>query len=365
MKKIATITFHNSDNYGAILQTKALQVTIEKLGYETEIIDYVCQNKIKMYKTIDLDLEKGILRNGFQIPNSLYKVIKKNKVKNFMLNSCKVSKERYFSSKEMKNLDKKYDLFITGSDQVWNYMNTKFDKAYFLDFVKDSNKKMSYAASFALTEIEEKYEEEYKKLLKDIQYLSIREVEGKKILDKFKLNSQIVLDPTLLLTRDEWADMIKINKDEKEYILLYTLHNSKEIKECTTKLSEKTGLKVIKICGNILDYLGKFKTTISTPEEYVELINNAKYVVTDSFHGVAFSVNLNTNFYFYRGKNIKTHSRIDNLLRICNLEKRAIENIKELIVEDIDYSKTNVLLEKERKKSLDFLSTSIKSSLGE
>lgn len=365
MKKIATITFHNSDNYGAIFQTKALQVAIENLGYETEIIDYICKNKVNMYKVYNWDSERSLIKNLYHLSNIPYKYIKKSKVSNFASEQCKVSNKKYYSSEEMNELENEYELVVTGSDQVWNYMNTKFDKAYFLDFIKDSNKKMSYAASFALTEIEEKYSLEYKQLLEKIKYLSVRETEGQKILNQFNLKGEVVLDPTLLLSKEVWNNIAETKETKEKYILLYTLNNSKDIKNYAKKLSEKTGLKVIKICGGIIDYLGPFKVKLANPKEFISLINNAKYIVTDSFHGVAFSINLNKDFYFYRGKTLKTHSRIDNLLRICNLEERSIEDIKCLDLSNIDYNEVNLLLDKEKKSSINFLSNSIKNSLGE
>ncbi|WP_293722850.1 polysaccharide pyruvyl transferase family protein [uncultured Cetobacterium sp.] len=365
MKKIATITFHNSDNYGAIFQTKALQVAIENLGYETEIIDYICRNKIEMYKVFNWDLKRSLIKNIFHLLNAPYKYIKKSKVSNFALEQCKISTRKYYSSDEMIELENEYSLVITGSDQVWNYINTKFDKVYFLDFIKNSNQKMSYAPSFALTEIEEEYKEEYKTLLEDIKYLSVREKEGEKILNDFGLKAEVVLDPTLLLSKKDWNSIAETKPTKEKYILLYTLQNSRDIKDCAKKLSEETGLKVIKISSGIRDYLESFKLIIADPKEFISLINNAEYVVTDSFHGVAFSINLNKEFYFYRGKALKTHSRIDNLLRICQLEERSIESTDVLSLPKIDYKKTNVLLDKERKKSLDFLSNSIKKSLGE
>lgn len=365
--KIGILTFHNSDNYGAILQTFALQSKLTNLNYDAIIIDYVCKNKLDFYKIFKFDKSKSLIRNIKVILDSPFKLVKVKKISSFTGRALIKTNRTFYSSKELKDANLNYDMFICGSDQIWNYENTKFDKTYFLDFVDECNKKMSYAASFGVKIIKKEYYNEYKKLLNDIKYLSVREESGKNIVKELiNIECPVVLDPTLLLNKNEWLDLIrkyKTRKYKNRYILFYTIHNSVEIEKIAEKMAKKNRCKLIRINPRgIIDIFKSCKLSIPNPIEFVDLINNAEFIITDSFHGTVFSLNLNKEFFVYLENGIKNHSRIENILKKCNLENRIIREYRELsIPKRINYNEVNEILEYERNKSIDF----IKNSLGD
>lgn len=355
--KIGLITFHNSNNYGAVLQTLSVQNTVKKLGYDIEIIDYICPKKKNWYKSFKV--AKHPVRMIENMINFPYLVVKNKKFKLFQEQYYQLIKNSFEGIEALRGIDTRYDVFITGSDQVWNPLNTGFDKAYFLDFVTDNKRKISYAASFGISQIPIEYHEEYKRLLGNIKGLSVREKRGQEIIKELiDRDSHVVLDPTLLLDKVEWTTFSKeIENQGEPYVLLYTVNKSKQCNRYAQKLAKQLGCKVIKICSLGLDYLGKSKTVIASPEEYVGLFKNATFVVTNSFHGLAFSINLNKEFYIFLGKNINSHSRMENLIQLCHLESRIIneDSIVMLPEVKIDYEKVDNILEKERDNSIQFL----------
>lgn len=359
--KVGIITFHNSTNYGAVLQALALQKKLEIMGHDVEIIDYVCKNKIRLYKPIKL--RKTIRGNIEEIRNYPFKS-KKNKIMySFMDREYRMTKEKFYDSSEIAKVSDKWDMVITGSDQVWNYYNTGFDTTYLLDFIDDSKKKMSYAASFGVDEVVEKYSIKYKELLTTFTNISVREEQGRKIVKELTgKDAQLVLDPTLLFNGDEWRKIIRSDKEINEkYILFYSLHDSEGIKKLLNLISDKTGYKVIKIASKGVDLKSKeYETIIADPLEFIRLIDKAEVVVTDSFHGVAFSINLNKKFYVYFTEGINSYSRVTNLLNLSGLENRIVNNFNFNIDDCIDYMNVNKRLEEKRNKSIEFINNSLK-----
>lgn len=367
--KIGIITFHNSNNYGALLQAIALQTKLRYLGHEVKIINYICENKRDIYKVINISKSKSITQNFRQVIDSPFKLIKKIKADKFIEEKLNLTEDIFTKSDQIKKANLNYDMYICGSDQIWNYENTKFDKTYFLDFVENNKKKMSYAASFGLNEIEDIYKNDYKKLLNEIEYMSVREETGrdiiKSIIDK---ECEVVLDPTLILSKNEWNKILQDNtingykKKFEKYILVYTLHCTKEIVEIAEQLSEKTKLKIVNINANgTKDIIrGLRNNIIPSPLEFVKLINDAEYIITDSFHGTVFSLNLNKEFFVYLKPGLKNHSRIENILGKCGLENRIYRGVKPIEnLKNINFNKINSILDNERKSSIKFIEKSL------
>lgn len=359
---VAIITFHNSTNYGAVLQTFALQKKILDLKNNVEIIDYICEYKKSMYKITELKKDASLIYNLLQIINAPLVLSKNKKMYKFMNKNYKLTLKKFYSCNEINKYAENRDKIICGSDQIWNYNNTGFDKTYFLDFVDNEDKKVSYAASFGVENIEDKYIEEYKKLLSKIKYLSVREESGKKIIKKI-LNKdvQVVLDPTLLLEKNEWYEFSSDKYMKKnKYILLYTLHYSSEIIDIANKLSKKLKYKVIMISTRMKYYFSSFKCLNPNPNEFVSLINNAEYVITDSFHGTVFSINLEKEFFVYLNDKLKNNSRIENILSVFGLEDRILKNNNDFkIQKKINYKNINYILSKLRNDSIEFLVNSL------
>ena len=206
--RIGIITFHRAINYGAVLQTYALQKFLNVSNYDAEVIDYRCEHMENFYKTFTIKDKsvKQIIRGMLNFKNT-YK--KKREFYRFLDQNVRISTEVY----DKFNIDKanlRYDKFITGSDQVFNFACTDFDKTYFLQFVKNCDNKLSYAASFGMKEIPDSYVNDYKSLLSTFSELSIRENAGQQIVKKLTgKDSELSVDPVFLLTAEEWEKLAK------------------------------------------------------------------------------------------------------------------------------------------------------------
>lgn len=352
--KIGVLTFQTTNNFGAILQSYALQKVLQELGQNPEIINYQCEYISKPYKLINFK-KKGIRGYLFSLIGYICYLPRTKACDNFRKHM------KYSSKVNTKNINKiadDYDCYIVGSDQVWNYRLTNGDTRYLLDFVKENSKKFSYAASLGVKEIDLVHKETYSKLLSQFSFISVREKQGAEVVERL-INQpvSVVLDPTLLLSANEWLQIAKDPKIEEEYILVYQLGISKRMVNFVKNISKKTGLRVLYIPFPLGGYVGcRCKWKIG-PAEWLGLFANASYIVTDSFHGTAFSILFNKPFYTEAsGQHQNVGSRLYNLLEMFGLEGCLFsDEIQFEIAPQVDYGSVNEKLEIERNKSKDFL----------
>lgn len=358
--KIGILTFQQAINYGAVLQLYALQEVVQKLGVDSDVINYISPKLENDYK---------IIRYNAGLKNLLASIFcakafceRKRRFKVFEKKYLNLTDELY-SKGDLTRICNEYDYVITGSDQVWNYTITDADSTYMLDFVEDSNKKISYAASFGVAQIPDKLKVWYKNLLQDFKAISVREKQGQAII-KILCNKEVsvVLDPTFLLTKEDWKKLNTCDTKNKKYILVYCLRRSDLLNEFAEKLKIKTGFKIIVLNPRIRNIYDKSSAYSSGPEDFIRLFMNAEYVLTNSFHGTAFSINFNKNFLVDLDINstVNTNSRLLNILSLLGLEDRIIDNIDiEKMYQDIDYSKVNTILDEERRISINYLKLSL------
>lgn len=333
--KIGIITFHNTNNYGATLQAFALSKFISNKEYDVEIIDYCCEYKKSMYSIISIG-------NGLKDTlKSFYMAIPKSiKIKNllsFLKDNTKLTENTFNSLNELNAEVDRWDVLITGSDQVWNYENTGLDEAYFLNFGNNKVRRISYAASFGLNEISNSKKGQISQLLSNLDLISVREKNGVKLVKELT-NKKVTetVDPTFLLNKQEWS--IYASKGDKkyiykDYILLYTMKYPNETSNIAYKLSKKTGYKIINVFRSPKDYLNKkFKTVFPNVYDFLLLIKNCKYVVTDSFHGTAMALNFGVGVLSYCPKSGNVQNRLENLLELAELEESIISNYNEELV---------------------------------
>ena len=244
--KIGTLTYHRAVNYGAVLQTYALQKVLGNLGVDTEVVDYRAPYIEWIYKPFCMRNVKTFRDVLKVIEGAPIKYKKKKQFFNFLDKHIKVSKEAY-TVHNIEKANEVYDMFLTGSDQVFNLDCSNNDKNYFLEFVTDSKKKNSYAASFGFDKVPNGQENEYKELLVDFNNISVRENQGVKIVEDVAQKEAIeVLDPTLLLSAKEWEQIIEEPKvKEKGYILIYAMKPSEMLMKSANKLAEMTGLEIV------------------------------------------------------------------------------------------------------------------------
>lgn len=366
MKKIGILTFHNAHNYGAMLQAYALQEVLSEEN-EINIINYknsiIC-NQYRLFKP----LRKNIIKYMKNLVNDIinYPINRRrfNSFYSFMINNFNLSKE-YIDENELFKAKLNYDIMITGSDQVWNPgIVGELSDVYTLNFGEENIKRISYAASVGNAKSIEKNKNEFKRKISKIDYISVREEDAQKelkaILDK---NVDVVLDPTLLLTKDEWNKKIQnFSSYQEKYILAYVVEKDEEYIKILNDLSEKTGLKVIHFSKNNTGYNNILKNAYTEgPLEFVNLIKNAEYVVCTSFHATVFSIIFNKKFFVVPHR--KTGSRVTNILNKLNISNRAINSLEEFnkinYNEEIDYQIVNSILEDERQKSINWLNNAI------
>lgn len=364
-KKIGIITFHNAHNYGAMLQAYALQEVLSK--YNIRIINFKNPGIEKAYKPFRVNTKNPITMIKSIIASTLYYKRNKSRYKkfnNFMNEQLKLSEE-YKTEQNLKENAPDYDVYITGSDQVWNYeiAHGNID-AYTLNFGLESIKRISYAASIGTNELNSKHKDEYIKNINKIDCISVREESANLYLTKI-LNRKIetTLDPTLLLKKEKWEALCKGVEQEKEkYILAYVLTDDPEYYKIVNYLSQKTGLKVIHFkrwnvgINNILR-----NANTDGPIEFVNLIKNAEYVIATSFHATVFSIIFNKKFWIIPPK--KIGSRITNLLKMLNVEERAVSSLKDFknvnYDQDINYKSVEKILDEKREKSKEWLEDAI------
>ena len=354
--KIGIITFQNAVNYGAVLQTYALQHTIEKSGGNSEIINYQCKKINYMYDPFPQTTNiRKVLSNIIW-----YKKKKKKKLafENFEKKYLKVTDKKYYNKENLEETNAMFDIFISGSDQVWRAESTDFDTTYFLDFVKDNNKKYSYAASFGSDKIEDKYIEKYRHLLKGYKELSVREEQGQVIIENLlHRESRVDLDPTFLVDKDEWKKIEKKPEEKEKYIILFIIRKSEKIFRFAENLAKEKGYKLIYISNDRKKDVDATYIGGISPEEWLGYIDNAEYIVTNSFHGVAFSIIFNKKFFLeLQPYPAKANSRLENIMDMFSLRNREILNGKnDYINEEIDYKSVEKLIQDRRSLSIEYL----------
>lgn len=360
-KKVAIITWHQYNNYGGVLQAYALREVIKQLGInKVDTINYIPKSPRKRMKIKDINRKICVrLRN---IKN--YVEQRESKFNKFRECNFTFTK-KCDNATELFLLNDEYDKFICGSDQIW--APTVFNENYFLGFVSNDSKKISYAPSMGLPEIDNKYiKENIRNLVSKIENISIREEQGKKIIKEFtNKDIKVVLDPTFLLNKNEWNGRFNLEeKNKEEYIVFYCLGGNKEHYKIAKKIAKAINKKLKIIPGDIFDYKKEGLENVS-PEEFLKLIYNASMVITDSFHGTIFSINFNVPFITlkrFKDNKLSQNSRIYNILKKVNLEERMYDkNIKYFIENtEIDFNKCNKIIEEERKKSISFLEEALK-----
>ncbi len=356
--KYGVVTFHRAINFGAVLQTLALQDVLKQRGIESEVIDYRSNFIEKHYEGFKLKdminlrkIARILLKNAFAKNNHehFYRFSKKY---------ISISDKAYFETEELKSDASQYAAFIVGSDQVWNYISAGFDKTYFLDFVDKSEKKLSYAASFGVENIPEIYKAEYRELLSSFNKISTREQQGKKIIKKL-LGKEVpvVLDPTLLLTKNEWTSYMDIVNNSEDYVLVYLISETKSILKFAKEIGKRTNTKVIYINDRFYKRMGMKNKAKISPSEWLSLFYGAKYVVTNSFHGIAFSINFKKELFVeLLPEPAKVNSRIQNTLDMFGLSNRIISKNKSFEnYKKINYLEVDMKLNSEREKSLNYI----------
>ena len=375
--KVGLCLAYKGVNYGMLLQAYATQRVIERLGYETEIIEYTRTDYKHIRFTPYLpflyihELKKRIKKKR---DKTVLDEIHQNNVCERKAVSNQFIEERLLHRVKIQGIEAlekhalQYNGVLVGSDQIWP-PDAAFGNFTTLRFAPDSMNKISYATSLGVSSYPFWCKSSAKNFLKRINHISVREEQGKKIINGIcDVPVQVVLDPTYLLTYEEWLELIP---DERlidgKYILCYFLGATLEHKKLARAYADKHGLKLVSVLSteSVSDIDTSYADVVITgygPDKFVNLIRHSEVVMTDSFHGVAFSVINKKQFYvFYRtlvGSKGSRNSRIDNILNTWDVKHRLVlndSNVNGFSDQPIDYDIVDNILSEKRKESMSFL----------
>ncbi len=360
-KKIGIVTWYDrGHNYGSTLQAYALQTILQNMGYDSEFISFKSKKLNKKIKEIGKRIYLYIFdRNVYKTWGKMDKWIESN---------LSIS-ENNSSFEQLKSKAVKYDAVICGSDQIWNNSGGIINPFYYLQFV-DKSKRIAYAPSIARDYIDEDLADKFRDYIKEIKYLSIREKQGAELIKRLTgREAKVVLDPTLLLNKYEWESRISYDNEleNKQYIFCYLLTKNDKYYNEIIELSKKLNVEVIS--PTLFRNHNKNSKNVDF-FEFLNLIRYADYVVTDSFHGVAFSINLCKQFAVYKrfsdSYKETQNSRIYNILNELHLNDRLVTDnnrLEVVINNNIDYEIIIKLLNEKRKISLGYLTRCLKSTI--
>lgn len=384
-KSIGIITIFKANNYGAELQAYATQRTLRDLGYQAELIDYLFyknpahrpsrESRPWVRQNLKERLKDWVL---YRLAGPLYECIGSlcsTKMRERLASFKRFHQQHshlsttYHSLHDLQAATLPYDVYIAGSDQIWNpNMGTSLSP-YFLDFAPDTARRISYASSFGVSEIPASCTDTYRRGLARLDRIACREAQGVKLVRQLTGREAVqVLDPTLLLNASQWR---AIGKDQLcppkgKYILIYNIVELEPIYRLALRISKETGWPVVKLCkrGMMLEERpGVQNLPEAGPQEFVSLIDQAALLLTNSFHGCAFALNLNTPMWVVVDAARSNNSRMESLLALAGQTDRLLDShcdVDRLAYNrPMDFTYTNQALEAERAKSLQYLTEAI------
>lgn len=374
MKKVGLATCF-LDNYGACLQAYALSNTITSLGMECTILKYTelegyygdsIAERVKnstLYNTVRCLLDKKY-RKTFKLGK-----IRRPNFQSFRKKYLPLSTEAYNEHSDLS--DKGFDAVVCGSDQIWNpTFYGACNPFYYLSFVPKGVSKIAYAPSIGLSDIPECYTDDFKKYLSDFKAISVRENNAVELVKKYAdKEAKWVLDPTMLLDGSAWSKLIDNKIIEKPYIFCYLFGTQDYYKDAIENIRNKTGLEVVIIPFSERDLTNEYtKIYKAGPIEFLSLIKNAEYVLTDSFHATVFSLLFERPFYTLLRDNDNEeksmNSRIYSLLSMVDKQERCVlkNNVLDFKIEPIlDYGCVRSRLKQLRDDSINFLQNALEA----
>lgn len=358
-KKIVIITIHIGENFGSILQAIATYEVIKAVGCNPLLINYIPKRVSKSYYW------KSAFKNPIRLIWRIFRApvfyYNHRIYDGFLAKHCYLSSPIYDRDDFVKKCPQA-DIYMTGSDQVWNSShNQGLNKRYYYDGI--DAKKISFASSFGVEKLPAQEYSEVKRLLSTYSSISVRESSAKKIVESMGYRAEHLLDPTFMLNRYEWGKYMSERIIKEPYILVYIPYNivdKQSIYESVRFIAKIKDLKVVTFSWDYRnDKYADETIKFANPGDFLSLMNYADYVITNSFHGTAFSINLNKQFWVYMPSGFST--RILSILEKCDLDDRVLNNTitEKQIDETIDYDPVNVVLESERQKAVEFLKKAI------
>lgn len=375
--KIGIITTFRQANFGSVLQAFSLQFVLEKMGYDVELIDYKYPNgyhyqngypKKSFWITGKYKLRLFLGRIGLKAKNKML-------LMNDFISQNTICTKTYNSKIQLQSNPPIFDVYISGSDQIWN-PNTMFgDMSYFLDFAPKNARKIAYSSSFSCDTIPQKYKQRYKYFLQQYKSIFVREENGRRIAKVLtgRTDIEVVLDPTLLLNSNEWskyAEKSSLSDIPQNYILFYmlayTYNPQNKMTEILSEFQNQYKLPILSLSEKPIGFHGEFiqiekEHTIGI-YEFLDLFCNATIVVTSSFHGTAFALNFGKPLLALIDGEKKSDDRISTIMEKMGVNKQLIDTntiIDDKINPFYDIEREQNMLERERNRCLSLLKESI------
>lgn len=358
--KIKTITCHDVYNYGASLQALALQTFLQQNSYEVEVIDYK-PSYIDFYYKISSFVNPLSPVKKYTDKSAVFRFMYATKRFLWSLPSLKrkaafdkftkrylMMTRKYSSNDALSQCVPEADTYVVGSDQVWNSvtMLNGSDPAFYLQFAPHDKKRISYAASFGALTISDAYQGDIIEWLKSLDAISVRESTGVDILNNIGLSGVQVCDPVFLLSQDQWRRLLNIEASNQKYILIYNLTSvNPKLLSDAKYLARKMNLPLYSVSPMKIEGVDKNLCSVG-PEEFVSLIFNSAFVLTNSFHATAFSIIGRRQFCTYNYHSKGNSSRMHSVLEEMQLLDRLnVNDIQSLYNTPIDYSRINDIIE--------------------
>lgn len=382
MKTVGIITTFRQPNFGSVLQAFALQYVIERMGYDVKVIDYKYPNEYHWNAGVKHGRRKVSFRNHLgdmkrkaQLLLHLRKPTKMEKLNSFIHDEMKCT-SFYSSRKAIQTHPPVFDIYVSGSDQIWNPNTMVGDMTYMFDFAPEESKRIAYSSSFSCNKIPQKYLAEYQKNLCKFSAIGVRESNGLDLIRKITGcgDAQLVLDPTLLLTKEQWHEYVSKSsmlplpsKFILFYMLAYTYSPEEKMCELLTFVQRKYNLPIVALSKKPKGFQGEYiyledKQAIGN-YEFLKLFEKAEIVVTSSFHGTAFSLNFGKPLLALEDGKSRSDDRISSLLNAVGLTSQLIFTnipLSDSVTPYYDIVSEQSRLEKLRTNSLDFLRQSLK-----
>ena len=372
MKSIGIITIHKINNYGSVFQAYALQKVCEDLGYKAEIIDYNFPNEAHSNNKYAVRRVQSNEPHWIKMIYALALIRQHKSISAFVDKYQHLSAKQYNSPEELKSDAPQYDVYITGSDQLWNPRFCNGDPAFMLHFAPDGALKISYAASISANRLPDELHPLYKELLGRYSHIAVRENSGVQVIkDITGKDATVVLDPTLLLNKEQWNAIAAPKRQFKKkyilcYFLNYTFNAFPYVDELAQYMHKQTGYEIVRV-ARPPHHLGVPHTHYkvgASPEEFLALVRDAEMVLTTSFHGTAFAVNYGKPVFSVVQDRNASDSRQVSLMHNLGLDEQVL-SVKDAMPDrrlfGYDVNAEQVRLEDLRKTSTEYLQKAIKN----
>ncbi|MGN0452380.1 MAG: polysaccharide pyruvyl transferase family protein [Ruminococcus sp.] len=352
------------NNYGALEQTYALNKYLRLNGIDAKTIDFRTYRVKESYQLFHpVHSAMDFIRNAQALLYSRKLKRRNFRFHQFLKDNVPMTEEAYYSNSELQKADFDFDYYICGSDQVWNTYCQNYDDAFILSFAKDKGERLSYAASMGKDDINPSLREKFSEELGEYKAISVRESNAVSVIGELSKQPVVhVVDPVFLLDSEKWDEIAAENPVGKPYIFFYNVKGDiPGMRDYVRNLKKATGLPIVVVNCNLREMKYKnIKCYDAGPAEFVSLVKNAEYIVTNSFHASAFSIIFRKKFIVFNDKANGT-SRISSLLNLCGVSKRQATKDSDVrdIFENIDYESVYKNLMPMIEQSKDFLAATM------